>query len=94
MPSCQPLFGRKSSKMCHDHFNPALLISQDHVESSDRHVIRKCFYGRMMRNGEYDDLEVWRDCDYIYSAHADLEISQIHQQCITVLDRLCTSVII
>ena len=60
--------------MCHGHFNPALLISQDHVESGDRHVIGKCFHGRMMRNGEYDDLEGVRDCDYIYSVHADLGI--------------------
>ena len=57
MPSCQPLFGRKSSKMCHSHFNPALLIPWHHVESGDRCVIRKYFHGRMMRNGEYDDLE-------------------------------------
>ena len=57
IPSFRPLFSRKSSKMCHSHFNLALLIPQDHVESGDRHVIRKCFHGRMIRNGGYDDLE-------------------------------------
>ena len=76
MPSCWLLFSRKSCKMYHSHFNPIFLIPQHHLESGNRHIIRKCFQGRMMRNGKYDNLEgVERLWLYIFSPCRSQNIS-------------------